>query len=970
MDAELWKQIDGLLDAALELPPGERERFVAAACDGNEEVRREVLSLLRAQEQAGGTFLAGSAMRVAAQALAREPGGVGRGSLAGREIGNYCIESLLVAGGMGEVYLAREARLNRKVALKILPPEFVADAERVARFEREARAVSALNHPNLVTIYDVGSLDGLHYIAMEFVEGETLRELARGRLRLKEVLSVIGQAAEALAAAHRAGVVHRDVKPENVMVRADGYAKVLDFGLAKLTEATADGPENAAARTQAGAVMGTLAYMSPEQAAGEPLDPRTDVWSLGVVLYELTTGRKPFAGVSRRDTVNAILSAEPEPPTAADPALPAGLDHILGKALEKDRELRYQTASDLHADLKRLRREIDSSPSSGAGGRRGATARVSSDARLSASAAGVRPHSHGARVFVAAGLAVILVAAGFVAWRAFRAREVAPVWSRATHQQLTEQAGTEFYPTLSPDGRTFVYSSDQSGNFDLFSQRVGGKNPTNLTGDSAADERQPVFSPDGERIAFRSEREPPGIYVMGATGENARRVVDGGFHPSWSPDGTELVYSLAGRDAPDVRNTRPSELWVVNVESGAKRRLCGLDAMQPAWSPHGSRVAFWFMPPSVGRSDVATLPSAGGEPVVVTSDATTNWNPVWSPDGRYLYYASDRSGSMSFWRVRVDEETGRALSEPEAVITPSKFSRHLGFSRDGRRMIYVQTDNQSNIQAVDLDARGERVVGEPRWVTNGDRQLVRPELSPDGRQFVMRQPRRTQDDIVLINRDGTNWRDLTDDKYFDRYPRWSPDGRRVAFASDRSGTYEIWTIDADGTHLRQLTFNSPPNTSFPIWSPDGTRLLYRQVNTSLVLDLDKSWNEQTPQPLRAPEGRGENFVVWDWSPDGRKLAGTFTGAWGTAVGLFSFETGRYERLWDYEALPAWMPDSRRLVFAHDGKAFVGDTVTRRVRELHSRPPEQIRSVAVSRDGRLLYYTLLSTQSDVWLLNLE
>src|SRR5215208_2700392 len=382
MNAELWKQVDEMLDAAAELPPAEHEGYVAAACDGNEELRREVLSLLRAQEQAG-TFLAGSAMRAAAQALARDSGGQGRSELVGTEVGTYRIEKLLGAGGMGEVYLASEARLNRRVALKILPPEFVADGERVARFEREARAVSALNHPNLVTIYDLGSIDGLHYISMEYVEGRTLREVADGRLKLKEILSVVTQAAEALAAAHRAGVVHRDVKPENIMVRADGYVKVLDFGLAKLLEPPAEGA-GAPAETQAGADMGTLAYMSPEQAAGEPLDARTDVWSLGVVLYELATGCKPFAGSNRRETVNAILSDEPEPATETDPELPHELDHILSKALEKDRELRYQTVSDLRADLKRLGREIDSSPSQGGSGSR------SSGLRLAAARARTR----------------------------------------------------------------------------------------------------------------------------------------------------------------------------------------------------------------------------------------------------------------------------------------------------------------------------------------------------------------------------------------------------------------------------------------------------------------------------------------------------------------------------------------------------------------------------------------------------
>lgn len=953
MKAERWKQIDALFDAVEELPAGERDAFLAEACAGDEELRREVLSLLAEGEKIADDFMERSAMKVVAKDLAQHT--VFQSvPFAERELGTYKVERLLGAGGMGEIYLAHDGKLNRKVALKILPAEFVSDAERLRRFEREARAVSALNHPNIVTIYDVGEVGGWHFIATEFVEGRTLRELVGENPSLKEILSVAAQAAEALAAAHGAGVVHRDIKPENIMLRADGYVKVLDFGLAKMSGPEMHPPE-AGAPTQAGVVMGTLAYMSPEQATGEAVDHRTDIWSLGCVLYEMATGKKPFARENRQATVNAILSGNPEAASESDPNLPVELDHVLGKALEKDRELRYQTASDFRADLRRLLRAMDSSPA-------WSSVKVVAAKRS-------KPRRRIAPTAAAAGLALLLVVASVVAWRFFKLRSDAPDWSRAINTQLTNQAGTEFFPSLSPDGKSFVYAGKQSGNYDLFLLRVGGKNPTNLTKDSDADDGQPSFSPDGEHIAFRSEREPPGIYVMEATGENVRRVSDSGFHPSWSPDGKEIVFSTAGRDLPDVRNTNPSALWIVNVETGAKRLLSETDAMQPAWSPHGARVAFWFMPPSVGRSDIATIARTGGEPVVVTRDASTNWNPVWSPDGRFLYFASDRSGNMNFWRVEIDEETGRLLSEPEAVVTPSKFSRHLNFSRDGKRMIYVQTNNQSNIQAVGLDTKNERTVGEPFWITRGDRQVVRPELSPDGKQFVMRLPRRTQDDIVVVNRDGTNWRDLTNDKFFDRYPRWSPDGKKIAFASDRSGSYEIWTIDADGTNLRQLTFDSPPGTSFPIWSPDGKHLLFRKSPASIILDLNKSWSEQTLQPLPAMDNPADAFVVWDWSPDGKKLAGTFSGS-GVGIGYFSFETNRYEKVADLDAQPWWLPDSRRLVFAREGKAFLADTVTKKLREIISRQPEHIRSVAVSRDNRLLYYTVLSSENDIWLLSLQ
>jgi TolB protein len=556
------------------------------------------------------------------------------------------------------------------------------------------------------------------------------------------------------------------------------------------------------------------------------------------------------------------------------------------------------------------------------------------------------------------------------AWSFFKSGPSAPDWSRATHVQLTDQSGTEFFPSLAPDGKSFVYASRSGGNLDLFLQRVGGKNPTLLTKDSPADDTQPAFSPDGERIAFRSDRESAGIYVMEATGENLRRVTSGGFHPSWSPDGKEIVYSEAGREVPDVRNTDPSKLWIINVGTGTKRLLTDQDAMQPAWSPHGQRVAFWFMPPSVGRSDIATVSSSGGEPMVITKDASTNWNPVWSPDGRYLYFASDRSGNMNFWRIAIDEASGKVSSEPEAVVMPSKFSRHLNFSRDGKRMIYVQTNNQSNIQAVEFDMTRERVVGEPVWITRGDRQLVRPELSSDGRQFLMRVPRRTQDDIVVVSRDGTNWRDLTNDKFFDRYPRWSPDGKQVAFVSDRGGGYEIWMIDADGTNLRQITFGGMPGTSFPLWSPDGKQLLFRTNKVSYLLDLSKSWQEQTPLPIPPLDRPDDFFVSWDWSPDGKKLGGTFSGSSGVGIGYFSFETGRYEKLGEYDAQPMWLPDSRRFTFTHDGKVFIANIETKKIRELFPRPSEQIRSAAISRDGRLLYYTLFTSESDIWLLDLN
>ena len=958
MDPKRWKQIDSLVDQALEIAEPEQAAFVAAQANGDDDLERAVLELLAAQGQSN-EFLQHSAMRIVAQALAIEEPAVKSPSLIGHKVATYRIEKLLGAGGMGQVYLAFDEKLRRNVALKILPAEYGNNDERVRRFELEARAISKLNHPNIVTIYDVGNADGIYYIATEFVEGKTLRDLSAGRFKLRNVMANSIQICDALSAAHAEGIIHRDIKPENVMIRKDGYAKILDFGVAKLSDVGSETMSQLGGNTTKGMVIGTPAYMSPAQLSGDSVDHRTDIWSCGVVLYEFLTGKNPFKGGSRQETFEAILSTVPPPPSSINPEVPPEVDAILAKIFSRDKNGGYQTASDLRADLKAIKRELDSSD----------TGDLHSS--TSQSVKGGR-NSHRAYAFLAAVLAILAIFAigSYFLFTRGRSSGKGTEWTAATNVQITNQVGTEYFPTLSPDGKDIVYAAEVDGQFDIFILRVGGKKPTNLTPNSPSEDTQPAFSPKGDLIAFRSEREPKGIYTIEPSGDNLKRVADFGYHPSWSPDGKQIVVSSWGRDQPTVRPSSGMTLDTFDVQTGTRHELSKIEATQPTWSPNGHRIAFWFYTGNYGRRDIATVPAGGGEPVIVTKDfAVSNWNPVWSPDGKFLYFVSSHSGNLNFWRVPIDERTGIVSGEPEPVVTPSNFSRHIAFSRDGRRMAYVQTRNTANIQGVNFDSTALKTVGEPFWITKGDREIVRPEISPDGTRFVMRLIRPTQDDIVTVNRDGTEWRDVTNDEPFDRYIRWSPDGKRIAFSSDRNGGAQIWVCNADGTGMKQLTFANEPDaaTGFPVWSPDGTKLAVFLRDTAFLIDANTGERLFTlPNP---PDSKG--MVPWDWSPDGKKLVGVISAQPTRRLGFYSFETNTYETITELPVtIPvAWLRDGRNIIYVSDNKIVIADTQTKKVRDLFANPNVELRSPFVSPDGKLLYYGAANNESDIWMLDL-
>jgi serine/threonine protein kinase/Tol biopolymer transport system component len=861
------------------------------------------------------------------------------GGMLGRSIHQYTIREHLGGGGMGVVYKADDVRLERTVALKFLPPELTRDPVAKARFLQEARAASALDHPNICTIHEVGETDDGHlFLAMTCYDGETLkRRIERGPLPIFDALDIAKQIAQGLAKAHRLGIVHRDIKPANIIVTGDGIVKILDFGLAKLA--------GAAGLTRAGFCLGTPAYMSPEQARGE-VDHRTDLWSLGVVLYEMVTGTAPFSGDSDQAIIYSLLTEEPKPPSTLRPEVSPDLERVLQGMLAKDPGDRYPTVDAALADLRILS---------------GSTAGASVHSLPSIPRRRLRP-------WMKAALGLLALGAAVAAWLLLRP---APP-PQLSFGSLTDQEGREMFPSLSPAGDVFVYAKAKQGeDFDIYWQRAAGGSPIDLTADSAVADTQPAFSPDGKQIAFRSERDGGGIFLMGATGESVRRLTNFGYNPAWSPDGAEIVCAIESVDDP-LRRSGGSSLWRVRVADGFKRRITAGDAVQPSWSPHNRRIAYWGIPAGATRRAIWTIPVDGGPPVPVVDDGHVNWNPLWSPDGRYLYYVSDRIGSPNLWRVRIDEASGKVQGEAEPLTTPAQWSGQLSISADGQRIAYATRDGRSNLERIPFHRETGSIAGPAQPVTQGSTRLVRSgDVSPDGEQIVY-DTSSPQEDLFVARTDGNGVRQITNDLPKDRVPRWSPLGDRILFYSDRtSKSYEAWTIRPDGSGMQQVSAARGVRLFDPIWAPDGRRIVYSlEGRVPEVLDATLPAEVQTPRRLPSmPDGR--IFLPTSWSPDGRRLIGTVLGdKEEEEIALFSFDTGGYQALPVSGNGAVWVDDARA-IFLRNGSLELLDTRTGAAQKLMS-PPERsaFTVVAVSRDGSNLFVVREINEGDIKMLEMR
>jgi eukaryotic-like serine/threonine-protein kinase len=733
----------------------------------------------------------------------------------GTRLGPYEILSQLGAGGMGEVYRAKDTRLNRTVAIKVLPSEQIADPERKRRFVQEAKAASALNHPNIVTIYDINTDDGVDFIAMEYVAGKTLDQIIpRKGLRLGEALKYAIQMADALARAHAAGIVHRDLKPANVMVTEEGSVKMLDFGLAKLLEPgesdqwaeTRDTKRDEGPITEEGTILGTVAYMSREQAEGKRVDARSDIFSFGAVLYEMVTGQRAFQGDSKMSTLAAILKEEPKAVSQMAAGIPHELERIIYRCLRKERERRLQHMDDLKVALQEVKEESDSG---------------------TLAAAPAAQKSQLRRLIWVAALLALLGAITVAVW--FKHSPVKSPQTPLTAVPLTSYPGLEHSPSFSPDGNqvAFCWDGDKQGNLDIYVKLIGTAGEFRLT-DHPSPERSPAWSPDGRWIAFLRElsQDQGSVVLKSPIGGPERelaeiRVRDLAWYVdlAWSPDGKWLA--VPDRASPE----QPTALFLVSTDSGEKRKLTSPPSTSvgdgsPAFSADGRRLAFSrHFSPFV--SELYLLPLSGdltaeGEPKPLTFEKRRSLSPVWSPDGRDLIFISGSQHHPRLWRMAA---SGAGVPEPLPFAGMSVYAPTI--SRQGRRLAYAQYVGDVNIWRVEIP---------------GPHGKVSPPMK------------------------------LISSTLLDHLPQFSPDGKRIAFQSYRSGSPEIWVCDSDGSAASQLTQFGGPETKHPRWSPDGKRLVFdsRPEGTGAIYVI----GAQGGRPQRLTHDPAEEGAA-SWSRDGK-----------------------------------------------------------------------------------------------------
>jgi eukaryotic-like serine/threonine-protein kinase len=869
----------------------------------------------------------------------------------GTRLGRYQIRSRIGAGGMGEVYLADDTLLKRPAAIKVLAVDYTQNEERLQRFEREASTASSLNHPNIITIYEIGSEAGCHFIATEYVEGESLRQHSLlAEMDLRDVVDIAIQIASALAAAHEAGIVHRDIKPENVMVRRDGYIKVLDFGLAKLalevetSRANTEASTQVFLKTEPGRVMGTINYMSPEQARGQAVDARTDIFSLGVVLYEMVAGQRPFSGDTKSDVLAAVLMVEPQPLADKCPQVPAEFNRIVNKALKKNREERYQSTKELLLDLKSLRHELEIAAKAGQG-----ILRVPAIQRRLTTTDGLAPAStarqaeggptiselfinevkaHPRRATVTLSIIFILLAVGGIGlYRLIKLTQQPESFQSMRMTKVTSAGNVlDEQVAISPDGKYVVYASQEAGQQSLWIRQVATSSDVQLVGPRAAGYHGLRFSPDGNYVYYVVvEKQGIGVlYQIPSLGGSPRKLIEDADGPvTLPPDGSRIAF---------VRDNRL--LMVANSDGTSARTLAtastGTAYERPAWSPDGQTIVCSRYSSSDNSRLLVQISVKDGRENLVASPGWLSLPGIsWLQDGSgLLVTARDfETKLLQVWLVTYPEGKLRRIT--------NDLSSYIGISltQDGKTLASVQSERLSNIWTMPAGN-----VAAARRLTFGKDDGYAG-MTTSGSRIVYDSRMSGLWNLWIVNEDGTNNHQLTFNARDSRAPCVTSNGRHIVFVSNRSGKYELWKMDVDGGNPRQLT-DSQGIAGLPNCSPDGKSVVY-QVSEGSKATIWKVGIEGGAPVQLTTEDSGRPVV----SPDSKLFAceyGEASGHAGSKLALVSIDGGPPAKILDLPSVVRspvyrWLPDGRSLVYI--------DSVNRVYnlwsQSLDSGPPKQL-----------------------------